>query len=84
MGSRWYDVGVLSPETARRLWRLCFNVLQKGVVLKKVVPMNVIILSPHYPPNQINYARAVKRHGDVAIGIGDSASISDELRSVLD
>ena len=46
--------------------------------------MNVIILSPHYPPNQINYARAVKRHGDVAIGIGDSASISDELRSVLD
>lgn len=84
MGSRWYNVGVLSPETAMRLWRLCFNALQKGVVLKKVVPMNVIILSPHYPPNQINYARAVKRHGDVAIGIGDSASISDELRSVLD
>lgn len=46
--------------------------------------MNVIILSPHYPPNQINYARAVKRRGDVAIGIGDSASISDELRGVLD
>ena len=46
--------------------------------------MNVIILSPHYPPNQINYARAVKHRGDTALGIGDSPSIGDELRSVLD
>ena len=46
--------------------------------------MNVIILSPHFPPNHINYARAVKSYGDTALGIGDSPWISDELRDTLD
>lgn len=46
--------------------------------------MNVVILSPHFPPNHINYARAVKRCGDTALGIGDSPTISDELRQTLD
>ena len=46
--------------------------------------MNVIIISPHFPPNHINYARAVKKYGDVALGIGDSPNISEDLRAVLD
>lgn len=46
--------------------------------------MNVIILSPHFPSNHINYARAVKQFGDTAIGIGDSPDISEELRQTLD
>ncbi|MBQ9243733.1 MAG: ATP-grasp domain-containing protein [Proteobacteria bacterium] len=46
--------------------------------------MNVIILSPHFPPNHINYARALKAYGDTALGIGDSPWICDELRDTLD
>ncbi len=46
--------------------------------------MNVIILSPHFPPNHVNYAKAVKKYGDTALGIGDSPDISDELRNTLD
>ncbi len=46
--------------------------------------MNVIILSPHFPQNHINYARALKKYGDTALGIGDSPNISDELRNTLD
>lgn len=46
--------------------------------------MNVIILSPHFPSNHINYARCLKKYGDTAIGIGDSPEISDELRNTLD
>ena len=46
--------------------------------------MNVIILSPHFPPNHIHYARAVKKYGDTALGIGDSPEISEELRNTLD
>lgn len=46
--------------------------------------MNVILLSPHFPSNHINYVRAIKKLGDVALGIGDSPNISDELRSLLD
>jgi len=46
--------------------------------------MNVILISPHFPPNQINYARALKKYGATALGIGDSATISDELRATLD
>ena len=46
--------------------------------------MNVVILSPHFPPNHVNYARAVKKYGDTALGIGDSPDISEELRNTLD
>lgn len=46
--------------------------------------MNVIILSPHFPPNHVNYAKALKKCGDTALGIGDSPYISDELRNTLD
>ena len=46
--------------------------------------MNVILISPHFPPNHINYARALKRYGDTALGIGDSPDISQELRDTLD
>lgn len=46
--------------------------------------MNVIILSPHFPPNHINYARALKKNGDIALGIGDSQDIYDDLRATLD
>ena len=46
--------------------------------------MNVIILSPHFPPNHINYARAVKKNGDTALGIGDSPNPSQELIDTLD
>lgn len=46
--------------------------------------MNVVILSPHFPPNHVHYAQAVKRYGDTALGIGDSPDISDELREALD
>ncbi len=46
--------------------------------------MNVIILSPHFPPNHINYAYAVKKMGDTCLGIGDASYISDELRNTLD
>lgn len=46
--------------------------------------MNVIILSPHFPPNHINYVKAVKKYGDTCLGIGDSPDISDELRDTLD
>lgn len=46
--------------------------------------MNVIILSPHFPPNHVNYAKAVKKVGDTCLGIGDSPDISDELRNTLD
>ena len=46
--------------------------------------MNVIILSPHFPPNHINYARALKKYGDTALGIGDNPWIPDDLRNTLD
>jgi len=46
--------------------------------------MNVIIISPHFPSNHINYARCLKKYGDTALGIGDSPDISDELRNTLD
>lgn len=61
-----------------------WNLLAMSPKKRKVATMNVILISPHYPPNQINYARAVKRHGDVALGIGDSPTISDALRETLD
>ncbi len=46
--------------------------------------MNVVILSPHFPPNHINYVKAVKNQGDVAIGIGDCADPSWDVRNELD
>ena len=46
--------------------------------------MNVILLSPHFPPNHVNYAKALKRYGDTVLGIGDSPDITDELRYALD
>lgn len=45
--------------------------------------MNVVIISPHFPPNHINYARALRKFGDNALGIGDCPEISAELRETL-
>ncbi|MGI5829881.1 MAG: ATP-grasp domain-containing protein [Bradymonadia bacterium] len=45
--------------------------------------MNVVLISPHFPPNHVNYARALRKFGDNALGIGDSPHISHELREAL-
>ncbi len=46
--------------------------------------MNVLLLSPHFPPNHIHYARALKQRGLHVLGIGDTPHISHELASYLD
>jgi len=47
---------------------------------------NFLFLSPNFPPNWLNFARALKRAGVRVLGLGDSdfASFPEELRSSLD
>jgi hypothetical protein len=48
--------------------------------------MNIVFVSPHFPPNYWNFCAALKREGATVLGIGDGdfSSLRPELRGVLD
>lgn len=47
--------------------------------------MNVVFLSPHFPPNHFLYAQRLQQAGATVLGIGDAAydSLRPELRAAL-
>jgi ATP-grasp domain len=47
--------------------------------------VNVVVLSPHFPPNWFNFSLALRRAGATVLGIGDAAydSLRPELRGAL-
>ena len=47
--------------------------------------MNVVFLSPHFPPHYYNFCRQLKAAGAHVLGIADAPydSLSDDLRAAL-
>lgn len=46
--------------------------------------MNVLFLSPAFPPNAYRYCAALRARGVTVLGIGDEPALRDEARAALD
>ncbi len=46
--------------------------------------MNVVILSPDFPPTQVNFCRALRARGARVLGLGENESLDGDVYNALD